>query len=369
MEVRIYRYENGILRREGLTRLATGHYAASRYEPGKFEITLPAGAPFALSIKANDILLFDRAHWGVVTGRLIEHGTANTITTAGAELTEWLARRTIVPDSSVAENHPMGYDSVAGSTEAVIKHYIEKHAVNPENENRKIPLLTIAENQNRGIQDDAYMARYVNLMDTIGVIGKRGGLGVKITGTEAGGFVFDVAGKIDKTTSQSVRKPLVLEVSRRTLESSSFSEEYGQSNNVFYCSRAGDEYEWETLTQTYFMDDDEPRGFDRRETSLSISVYDEGNQYQQLEINARKEMEKYRAARSVTCAMSRQLLYGKDYSIGDVVTVIDREAGMTADMEITAVDTVVSAETTTFTATFGEPVISVFQKIERGIKK
>lgn len=369
MEIRIYRYRNGLLRREGLTRLATGHYVASRYEPGKFELTIPAGAPFALGIEADDILLFDRAHWGVVTGRLIEHGAENTTTIAGAELTEWLTRRTIVPDSSVAENQPMGYDSIAGSTEEVIKHYVEKHAVNPANQNRKIPLLTIAGDQNRGIQDDAYMARYVNLMDTIGIIGKRGGLGVKITGNETGSFVFDVADKVDKTISQSVRKPLILEVSKRTLESSSFSEEFGQSNNVFYCSRAGDEYEWETLTQTYFMDEGEPCGFDRRETSLSISVYDEGNQYQQLEINARKEMEKYRPARSITCAMSRRLLYGKDYSIGDVATVIDREAGMTADMEITAVDTIVSAETTTYTATFGEPVISVFQKIERGIKK
>ena len=370
MEVRLYRYTNSRLLRIGLSNVATGHYARSRYEPGKFELSIPAEAPFAVEFLPDSLVLIDRDYWGVVTGRKISSGADNTITITGAELTELLSRRVIVPDNAVEQNKPMGYDSVSGSTEQVIKHYVRRHAVEPDNPARKIPMLSIAPNKDRGTADDAYTARYSGLMDSLSVIGKRAGIGIRITGEEkTGNLLFDVAEQVDRTAGQSVNRPLILEVSRHNLESSAYTEEYGQSNNTFYCSRSGDEYAWETLTQTYFSGENEPSGLNRREKSLSISVYEEGNQYEQLEKNARKEMTNYRPARTLSCVMARNLTYGKDYRIGDIATVVDRIAGVQTDMEITSVDTSVTAGSTSYVATFGDPQLSVFQKIDREIRR
>lgn len=370
MEIRIYRYAENRLIRIGLTNVATGHYVRSRYEPGKFELSMPAAAPFALEFLPDSLVLIDRDYWGIITGRKISSGSDNTISITGSELTELLSRRVIVPDNAVTENKPMGYDSVSGSTEAVIKHYVSRHAAAPDNPARKLPMLEIAPNEERGTSDDAYTARYSGLMDTLSIIAKRANLGLHIRVDErTGKMVFDVSAQLDRTAGQSSNRPLILEVSRHNLESSAYTEEYGQSNNTFYCSRSGDEFAWETLTQTYFSGDEEPKGMNRRERSLSISVYDEGNQYEQLEKNARKEMMNYTPARALTCVMARTMVYGKDYRIGDVATVIDRVAGMQADMEITAVDTSCTAESTSYVATFGTPQLSVFQKINREMRR
>ena len=230
-------------------------------------------------------------------------------------------------------------------------------------------MLRIAPDQHRGTENDAYYARFVNLMDTLEIVGKRANLGTRITGDEQTGlFTFDVYGQTDRTVNQTTNKPLLLDVGRHNLDASSYTEEYGQSGNVFYCSRSGDEFEWETLTQTYFSTDDEPQWFSRREKAMSISVYEDGNQYEELEKNARKEMVKYRPAHQLTCTVSRGLIYGTDYRLGDIVTVRNGEAGILADMEITAVDTVVTAESTSYTVSFGEQQLTTLDQIRRDSK-
>ena len=161
----------------------------------------------------------------------------------------------------------------------------------------------------------------------------------------------------------------MLEIARNNVASQTYTQDYKQSGNVFYCSRAGDQYEWETLTQTYFLDgSSEPAGQSRREQALSISVDADGNQYQELEKNARKEMESYRAVETITCTMSRNLQYGVDYQVGDYATVIDRRTGMTADMELEAVDTVVTETTIDYVATFGQPQLTRLEKLQRDTK-
>ena len=101
---------------------------------------------------------------------------------------------------------------------------------------------------------------------------------------------------------------------------------------------------------------------------MSISVYEDGNQYEELEKNARKEMVKYRPAQELTCTVSRGLIYGTDYRLGDIVTVRNGEAGILADMEITAVDTVVTAESTSYTVSFGEQQLTTLDQIRRDSK-
>lgn len=370
MEVRLYEfYKSTLFRRIGITYLATGHYAESKYGVGEFELSIPMEAAFAVEFSTDRLVLIDRRYWGVITGRKLDNGSENTITVKGKELKDWLARRQIVPDNQVTDNVPMGYDSAEGWTESILKHYVENHAVSPQNPARRFPMLRIAPDQHRGTENDAYYARFVNLMDTLEIVGKRANLGTRITGDEQTGlFTFDVYGQTDRTVNQTTNKPLLLDVGRHNLDASSYTEEYGQSGNVFYCSRSGDEFEWETLTQTYFSTDDEPQWFLRREKAMSISVYEDGNQYEELEKNARKEMVKYRPAQELTCTVSRGLIYGTDYRLGDIVTVRNGEAGILADMEITAVDTVVTAESTSYTVSFGEQQLTTLDQIRRDSK-
>ena len=77
-------------------------------------------------------------------------------------------------------------------------------------------------------------------------------------------------------------------------------------------------------------------------------------------------MTKYLSAESLTCSMSRKLIYGMDYAIGDYVTLRYTDIGVVSNMEIVSVDVVVDSETTNYIAEFGEPQLNRFEKIERG---
>lgn len=371
MEVRIYDLDGaGRFTRRGITRLASGHYRSDRYTAGPFELALPLLAPYADALLVDRLVLIDGVYWGVITGIQVTYGSGGQITATGAELTDWLSRRIIIPDTAVTEDEPMGYDSAAGPTETVIKHYVLKHLVAPVNGARRLRGLKCAPDLGRGEADDAYMARYANLLETVELIGRRANLGFHISGDErTGTFLFDVHERVDRTIQQSNNPPLTLEISRNNIATQVYAQDYKQSGNVFYCSRAGDQYEWETLTQTYYLDaGEEPTGYSRREKALSISVDSDSNQYQELEKNARKEMEPYRAAESLTCTMSRGMVYGVDYQVGDYATVIDRRTGTTADMELEAVDTIVTGTTVDYVATFGKQQLSRIDKLGRAMK-
>ena len=356
--------------RRGITRLATGHYRTDHYTAGLFELSLPIDAPYADALLIDRLVLIDRAYWGVITGRVVDGGQTNTVSVSGSTLLEWLSRRIIVPDSAVPEDKPMGYDSVSGPTETVMKHYVIRHAINPDNPARRFPALVCMPDQERGDPEDAFMARYANLLATLESIGRRANLGFEIKGDDCNdAFAFEVHPRIDRTVHQTENPPLLLEISRRNIATLVYSQDYKQSGNVFYCSRSGDQYEWETLTQTYFLDGaEEPAGQSRREMALSISVDSDGNQYQELEKNARKEMESYRAAESIVCTMARSLLYGTDYRVGDYATVIDRRTGTMADMELEAVDTVVTESSVDYVATFGKQQLTRLEKLRRDTK-
>nr|DAO17206.1 MAG TPA: hypothetical protein [Caudoviricetes sp.] len=360
----------GHLSRRGITRLATGHYRTDHYTAGLFELSLPIDAPYADALLIDRLVLIDRAYWGVITGRVVDGGQTNTVSVSGSTLLEWLSRRIIVPDSAVPEDKPMGYDSVSGPTETVMKHYVIRHAINPDNPARRFPALVCMPDQERGDPEDAFMARYANLLATLESIGRRANLGFEIKGDDCNdAFAFEVHPRIDRTVHQTENPPLLLEISRRNIATLVYSQDYKQSGNVFYCSRSGDQYEWETLTQTYFLDGaEEPAGQSRREMALSISVDSDGNQYQELEKNARKEMESYRAAESIVCTMARSLLYGTDYRVGDYATVIDRRTGTMADMELEAVDTVVTESSVDYVATFGKQQLTRLEKLRRDTK-
>lgn len=350
---------------------AAGDYTVSRYDIGTAALDLPLTHQAVQQTAVGDLLLIDGAYWYIVTGRDVSRDASGRVTMRAHQLAEILRRRQITPDNSAGKDMPIGYDSVAGTTETVVKHYVAACAVSPINPARIIRGLTIADDQGRGIADDAYSARYVNLWDTIASIGKLASLSPVVTADiDRQRLVFDVAANRNRTVDQQVYKPLILQMERHNLLSCDYTYDTSAAANVFYASRAGDQYAWETLTQTYWSTEDEPKGLDRRECWLSVSVYtDTGNQYEQLGKNARKAMTDYKTAESLTAAISPSMTFGRDYQVGDVATVIDKMAGVRMDAEITTVT--VQDDTSgkrTATATFGDGKTSRFDKIARELK-
>lgn len=372
MEVRLFELSNNDakIRRIGLTNLATGHYMDSKYTPGKFELSLPVAAPFALDFVPDRLVLIDRWYWGVITGRSLENSMSNTVTIAGAQLTEWLHRRVMLPPDETPEGAPRGYDSCSGTTEHIMKQAVIRHAAEPKNEARKILGLKVADDLGRGTPDDAYLYRYAYLDEALSEIGKRANMGIKITGDEVRCiFTFDVVPRVDRTAGQTANKPLLLQMTRHNMDALEYTADETTGRNTFFCTRNDSAEVWDKFTQTYFFADEEPTGYARRECSLNVSVPEADNPYEAMETAARKEMESYKPTESLTCSVSRRLVYRKDYRLGDFCTVVAPEIGMLSNMEIVSVDTVVGQADTNFVVTFGESRPTRFDQLKKELKQ
>lgn len=368
MQIAVYQVGSRTLRRIGTSRRASGSYSVARYTPGELHLEFASGDPCAARIAEDMVVTVDG--WAYLVERVENTvGSTSRVTVGGRQLVVLLKRRQILPDMAAAENMPTGFDSVAGATETVMKHYVQNHAVTPVNPARVLPCVEIAVDRKRGIADDAYHARYVELQDTVCAIGKAAQLALigRVDATR-GKLVFDVEGQTDRTIRQSERPPLLLRVGDGRVDRLSIAKDVQGAANVFYCSRAGDRYAYETLTQTYFAEAKEPSGLKRREVALAISTSGDGNQYEEMRQNAAKLMPDYAEHRNAECVVAPTLVFGRDYTIGEVASIVDPRGGDVYNAEITAVTVSESEAARQVSVTFGEPQLTRFAALERKIK-
>ena len=260
--------------------MAQGRHGVRRYEPGEFELQFPPTDPLAAAAREDDLLQAGR-HTYLIEGVEFHVGAASHIILRGRQAAALADRRQILPDDAAGRDMPTGFDSVAGSTEMVIKHYLERHIVSPVNPARRISCVGIAADLGRGIADDAYHARYANLLETVCSIGRAAQLDLRAEIDPATRLlVYDVYATVDRTATGNM--PLILRMGDGRLGELTETSSVKSAANVFYASRAGDKYAYETLTQTYFSEASEPAGIGRREISISVSVTQSTGQYEEM---------------------------------------------------------------------------------------
>lgn len=89
-------------------------------------------------------------------------------TLTGVELKGIARLRITVPPTAQEDPDALGYDRVIGAGEEVLRHYADRHMVNPTSEYRKIPLLELepAADPPRG-KETPWQTRYENLQDVL----------------------------------------------------------------------------------------------------------------------------------------------------------------------------------------------------------
>ena len=157
--------------------------------PGTFTAEIPATSIFVGAIKINSILIVDNRDFLIVKNIKETH---DNVTVTGYDLKGLLVdRRTLYGAETV--NGVEGYDAIKDvSTETILHHYIENNAVAPDDEKRIIPALHLAEDKERGIESDRYMARLENLSELVTTLCKNASIGYDITVTSGNLKPFEI---------------------------------------------------------------------------------------------------------------------------------------------------------------------------------
>lgn len=248
------------------------------------------------------------------------------------------------------------YDRKSGPAETVMKHYINRHLVNPDDPKRKIPHLVIAEDKGRG-QHITWQSRFKNIAEELQDISLATELGWDITlDLENKQFIFDVVEGVNKTTDQDEVPPILFSPDFETVKNQTFTDSDINMKNYGYVAGQGEGVEREVI------EIGGATGLKRIETFIDARDVAETSQLKERGQQKMKELENEFYLESEILTMS-PLVYGEDYDLGDITTLQNRSWGLTRNARLTEISEVYEPGTYRIDATFGPSKSTLFEII------
>lgn len=336
-------------------------------EKGALELHVDYFAAGAHELKQGRIVFIDpKKPFYITKVQLEENSNGVEIVAYGGQLKDIVAQRVTVPDTN-DEELLFGYDRFPepedpeAPTETVIKHYANKHFINPIYANRKFPNLYLAEDRGRGVLT-RWSSRFESLASVYKAIGESTDMGFDIWVDKPNGkLIFDVIPSTDKTiTSLS---PVIFSVGYGNIDSLKYTLD---TTNIVNASYAGGAGEGEgRLIQTVVPEGEEMQsGFERYENWVDCGNIED---VERLRIEARHKMKEKILNETFTgdIALAGTFEYGKDYDIGDRITLQSKRMGVTRDAQITAIDEKYSKSGLTVSLTFGKRQLNLLDEIRK----
>ena len=336
-------------------------YTRSFYSVGEFELHISNNKQNADVLVNGNILLLDKAGQKACIIRhreneIDENGDeTETLIIKGPQLKGILTQRLVVPPVSGD-----GYDSCSGTQEQIMKHYVSAECISPEDANRAISRLVLAADQGRGVQDK-WRFRFDKLSDVLEQVGQYAKLGWDVTlNLDNEQMVFDVIQPHDRTANQDVLPPALFSTEFGNVKVPHFIQSWIGAATQGY---AGGQVDG---VNRLIQQVGSSKGLDRMETFLDCS--DAESAAELLTLGTQKLAE---AAPTQSFEFSvipdRSMVYGKDYFLGDTVTVWSKKWGVTMDAQITQLKEVYEEAGASLEITFGAATPSLRKFIDHKV--
>lgn len=345
------------------------------HEVGEFELRINRHKKHTELLQRGNLIMLgaSRNKVGIIRHREIaldENGkkTENWLV-KGIALKGVMAQRLVVPPAS--DSH----DRANGSAETVMKHYVNNHVVNPVDVKRKIDMVALASDQQRG-SSISWESRFKNLAEELIEISKASGLGWDvILDIQQKKWIFDVFEGRNLTVNQTENPPVIFSPQFESLKQLSFVESDYNYRNFGYIAGQGEG------ADRRVVEVGDAEGISRIETfidSRDISEQDESGQALTEEQIITKLQERGQQKLSEFAEeffLEGQVLtnspfkYEIDYDLGDIVTIQNREWGITRDARITEIKEIYEPGGFQIEATFGESRPTLVKKLKQELSQ
>ena len=324
-------------------RIKSYGYTAKFLGSGDFTMVLHFIPEIISVLSVNDIINYD-GDWLIIKG--IKYDETAGITLTGNDLNGILSQRIAPPDQ------------VSGtSTAGCISHYLDNNIILPNAQNnadiaRRIPLVFPAGGI-AGNNDDSFKNNnYENLADIIRTLCEWADIGYRITGGGSGRkFMFDLVKGTDRSIEQSVRPRVIFSPGWGNVVSQSFEHDVSNMYNAVYgfdsgSSVVGIGYRYKTARVI-------PAGLLRQEAVVDVSL-DDGETVDNIPKYALAATEDNVEAHSYNVVPTADG-FGKDYFLGDKVTVRDRYTNVNYSAVISEVEKNYSGGQKSIKVSVGKP--------------
>lgn len=286
------------------------YFVRSFFQAKEFNLVAPIKY---FSILKKDNYIYLNKNKAMIIEEVEEDETKKQITVKGRDIKSIIERRVIIPPAGEA------YDKFKGDVESVIKHYVDVCCVNPVDANRKIPNLIIADNNKRGVIL-SWECRYKNLMSEIESLARTGEIGWFIyLDPKVKKLIFDVEVGVNRAATQSVNSRVIFSSEFNNIANAIHTSNSVNYKNIAYVGGQGEGLE-RVVKEVKKSD---AIGLERREVFIDgRDISDAGN----LEDRGLAKLSQFdNIINTESTIINKNLLYEKDWKLGDVVTVKSKE--------------------------------------------
>ncbi|MEO7904647.1 MAG: hypothetical protein ABIR91_02535, partial [Candidatus Saccharimonadales bacterium] len=251
---------------------------------------------------------------------------------------------------------PVGqsYDSLTANAETIMKGYVNRNAITTALD-RVIPNLTVKPNEFRG-ETLFYQTRFKPLVDDLEKLSLASGLGWDVTFDN--GYIFDVVEGKDLTTLQNVNPPVIFSADFDNVKEQRLVESTLDYKNVGIVAGQGEGAEREVVTVG------SAAGLERNEVFIDArDVENNAN----LPSRGQQKLTEYAKVEAFETSILTYgpFVYGKDWDLGDIVTVQNSKKTRTAHVRVVEVVETTEPEGFRLDAVFGQPMLTIIDKVKR----
>ncbi len=327
--------------------------------PGKFQLVTNYKVQNADKLNINSLIMLgaDKYKTAIIRHKEIKSNERGEeiLTVKGYALGVITQQRITIPPVGEA------YDNQDAGAETVMKHYVKRNCLDIPG--MEFPMLAIAENKNRG-PVVKWQSRYKNLGEELEQISRLTGLGWHIyPDFEQKKWIFDICSGRDFSVSQQNNPPVIFSPEFENISSQEFTDSLiGFAN---YAVVAG---QGEGVDREIVMVGSGATGLDKH--VIFVDARDIENTADLSERGKVKLAEHQRIISLQSEVLTRgPFQYQKDWDVGDIVTVQNKDWNITMDTRITEVEEIYEAGGFKLNVTFGKNTPTLTQKLKSTLQE
>ncbi|WP_126990564.1 Gp37-like protein [Candidatus Kurthia intestinigallinarum] len=276
-------------------------------------------------------------------------------------LKSWLSDRIVLPANNAISTY---FDT---NIESIFKGLITANITESNNINRHIPNLIVAPNLNRGQTIKRIVKRGTIISEELKDIGELTGIGwniyIDISNKK---FVFDIVDGVDRSTNQIDRPPVVFSTEFGTVKSLEYTESKLNYKNTAYVAGKSEKIQRKIATvnddvsglerKEIYIDADVTETEEKEVTLIGVGEHEDGRSYEyeykdKVEVDrseddivadladkGKEKLSEYEQTLFFSGQIQNTLFqYGKDFFLGDIVTLNSNEWGVSVEPRITEI--------------------------------
>lgn len=336
------------------------------YTAGSFELTCPLTPDNLELLKKDNVIYKSNGEAGFIHYRNIKLNREGKelLYIKGSFITALIGRRII-----------WGQLCFSGKVEELYRKIVNDNCINPTNLNRKINLLELAESKNY-LDTIDYQNSYGNVLEELESLATTTGIGYRVNlNYETLQMEFEVYKGLDRTDNQSINSKALFSRQYENILEQDYTESIGDYKNTCLIAGAGEgKNRKKTSIETGIGLDRYEMYVDARDLQDTKTVNDEeviipDSEYIPMLVQrANEKLGEHKSIESFDSVVNMNqlnLVYKKDYDLGDVVTIFDEKWSITLNSRITEIQEIYQNGGMDVNAIFGDDVPSIYNKLKR----